>query len=130
MLKLNLVWSGKNDWEELKVRNLAVEGFAQHTKMRYTLYVPTNSEDKGGVRPYAALGDGWVKLDADKHRKQVKDLEKVTLNGQTYYKQVVEIDLGDVSKKLPDMFLCIVGDKYPLDGSVYIDDIEFLKPIY
>lgn len=130
MLKLNLVWSGKNDWEELKVRNLAVEGFAQHTKMRYTLYVPANSEDKGGVRPYAALGDGWVKLDADKHRKQVKDLEKVTLNGQTYYKQVVEIDLGDVSKKLPDMFLCIVGDKYPLDGSVYIDNIEFLKPVY
>lgn len=130
MLQLNLEWSGKHDWEELKLRNYGVENFGQHTKMRYTLYVPVNAGDKGGIRPYAALGDGWVKLDADKHRAAVNQLEKVQLNGKTYYKQVVEINLGDISKKLPDMFLCIVGDKLPLDGSVFIDDIEFLKPIY
>ncbi|MGL4381894.1 MAG: hypothetical protein ACRCTB_12665 [Vibrio sp.] len=98
--------------------------------MRYTLYVPVTTGDQGGVRPYAALGDGWVKLDADKHRSPVNQLEKVQLNGKTFYKQIVEINLGDVSKKLPDIFLCIVGDKLALDGSVFIDDIEFLKPIY
>jgi mannan endo-1,4-beta-mannosidase len=130
MLQLNIEWSGKNDWEELKLRNFGVPNFGQHTKMRYTMYVPINVGDKGGVRPYAALGDGWVKLDADKHRISVNQLEKVQLNGKTFYKQVVDINLGDVSKKLPDIFLCIVGDKYPLDGSVFIDDIEFLKPIY
>ncbi|WP_073586155.1 cellulase family glycosylhydrolase, partial [Vibrio quintilis] len=130
MLKLNMVWSGENDWEELKIRNPAVRNFAQHTKMRYTLYVPTNKEDIGGLRPYAALGDGWVKLDSDKHRIQVKELEKVNLNNKSFYKQTVEIDLGDVSKKLPDMFLCIVGDKLPLNGSIYIADIEFLDPVY
>lgn len=72
MLQLNVDWSGKHDWEELKIRNQAVSNFSQHTKMRYTLYVPVNNDDKGGLRPYAALGDGWVKLDADKHRVQVK----------------------------------------------------------
>lgn len=130
MLQLNVDWSGKHDWEELKIRNQAVSNFSQHTKMRYTLYVPVNNDDKGGLRPYAALGDGWVKLDADKHRVQVKDLDKVKMGGQYFYKQVVEINLGDLSKKLPDMFVCIVGDKFPLNGSIYIEDIEFLKPVY
>ncbi|EMY6610437.1 cellulase family glycosylhydrolase [Vibrio campbellii] len=130
MLKLNVVWSGKNDWEELKLRNMSIPDFGQHTKMRYDLYVPKNANNKGGLRPYAALGDGWVKLDTDKHRVAVKDLEIVTLNGKSFYKQTVEIELGDISTKLPDIFLCIVGDKFELDGSVYIDNIEFLKPVY
>lgn len=52
------------------------------------------------------------------------------MGGQYFYKQVVEINLGDLSKKLPDMFVCIVGDKFPLNGSIYIEDIEFLKPVY
>ncbi|MEZ9577958.1 MULTISPECIES: cellulase family glycosylhydrolase [unclassified Vibrio] len=130
MLKLNIIWSGENDWEELKLRNSSVKKFGQHTKLRYDLYLPTLEKDNGGVRPYAALGDGWVKLDADKHRTTVDKLEKVTMNGKEYYKQQVEIDLGDVSKKLPDLFLNIVGDKFPLDGSVYIDNIELMKPVY
>ena len=130
MLKLNIIWSGENDWEELKLRNSSVKKFGQHTKLRYDLYLPTLEKDNGGVRPYAALGDGWVKLDADKHRTTVDKLEKVTMNGKEYYKQQVEINLGDVSKKLPDLFLNIVGDKFPLDGSVYIDNIELMKPVY
>jgi len=130
MLKLNIIWSGKNDWEELKIRNLAIKNFSQHTKMQFTLYVPTNTGDNGGLRPYAALGDGWVKLNVDKYRTQVKNLEKIVLNDKPYYKQIIDIDLGDISKKLPDMFLCIVGDKLPLNGSIYIDNIEFLKPVY
>ncbi|USD67391.1 cellulase family glycosylhydrolase [Vibrio sp. SCSIO 43136] len=130
MLKLNIEWSGKNDWEELKLRNMSIPKFGQHTKLKYVLYVPVNEGDKGGVRPYAALGDGWVKIGTDTHRTTVDKLEKVTLGGKQYYKQPVEIDLGDVSTKLPDLFLCIVGDKFPLTGSVFIDNIELLKPVY
>ncbi|MDG3085330.1 cellulase family glycosylhydrolase [Vibrio hannami] len=130
MLKLNLVWSGKNDWEELKMRNMRINKFTQHAKLAYDLYVPVNEGDKGGVRPYAALGDGWVKLDSDKHRQKVSELEKVTMNGKDFYKQHVEINLGNIDGKLPDVFICVVGDKLPLDGSVYLDNIEFLKPVY
>jgi mannan endo-1,4-beta-mannosidase len=130
MLKLNIEWSGKNDWEEVKIRNTSVPKLGQHTKLEYDLYVPVNGDDKGGVRPYAALGDGWVKLGTDKHRTQVKELEKVKLEGREFYKQTIQIELGDISKKLPDLFLCIVGDKYPLSGSVFVDNIRLLKPVY
>ncbi|MDV7105107.1 cellulase family glycosylhydrolase [Vibrio sp. TH_r3] len=130
MLKLNIVWSGKNDWEELKMRNMRINKFNQHAKLAYDLYIPVNDSDKGGVRPYAALGDGWVKLDTDKHRQSVSELDKITINGSQFYKQHIEINLGNIEGKLPDVFLCIVGDKLALDGAVYLDNIEFLKPIY
>ena len=130
MLKLNILWSGKNDWEELKMRNMRINQFTQHAKLAYDLYIPANDGDKGGVRPYAALGDGWIKLGTDKHHQQVAELEKITMNGKPFYKQHVEINLGDIDGKLPDVFLCIVGDKLALDGAVYLDNIEFLKPVY
>lgn len=130
MLKLNIEWSGDNDWEELKLENKAIHKFGQHTRLQYDLYIPVNNNDIGGVRPYAALGDGWVKLDTDKHRASVKDLKRVTKNDKEYYLQTIEIELGDVSKKMPHLFLCIVGDKLPLDGSIYIGNIKLLKPIY
>lgn len=130
MLKLNVVWSGKNDWEELKMRTMRIKHFQQQSRFGYDLYIPVNDGDKGGVRPYAALGDGWVKLGTDKFRKQVKDLEKVTKNGKQYYKQEILIELGDLEGKLPDMFINVVGDKLPLDGSVYLDNIRFEEATY
>ncbi len=130
MLKLNMSWSGENDWEELKIRNRRIKDFSQHLKLRYDLYVPVNAGDTGGVRPYAALGDGWVKLNVDKYRQPVAALEKIDINGRQYYKQEVDIDLGDIENKFPDIFLCIVGDKLPMEGSVYLDNIHFLKPVY
>ncbi|GAB1623828.1 cellulase family glycosylhydrolase [Agarivorans albus] len=130
MLKLNLVWSGKNDWEELKLRNMRIKNFQQQNRFSYDLYIPVNDGDKGGVRPYAALGDGWVKLGVDKYRKQVSELEKVTKNGKQYYKQEVVIELGDISGKAPDIFIAVVGDKLPMDGSVYLDNIRFEEATY
>ncbi|WP_051326644.1 cellulase family glycosylhydrolase [Aliagarivorans taiwanensis] len=130
MLKLNLEWSGKNDWEELKLRNQLLPNFKQHNRFAFDLYIPANANDQGGVRPYAALGDGWVKLDVDKYRQPVSELEKVTMNGKEYYKQSVVIELGDISSKVPDLFICVVGDMLPLDGSVYLDNIHFLSATY
>jgi mannan endo-1,4-beta-mannosidase len=130
MLKLNLVWSGENDWEELKLEHKSVQNFSEHKRLQYDLYIPANKENEGGVRPYAALGDGWVKLDTDKHRSPVKELKRVSKNGQEYYVQTIDIELGDITSKQPHLLLCIVGDKLPLDGAVYIDSIKLLKPIY
>jgi mannan endo-1,4-beta-mannosidase len=130
MLKLNLVWSGENDWEELKLEHKSVQKFSEHTRLQYDLYIPVNKENEGGIRPYAALGDGWVKLDTDKHRSSVKELKRVSKNGKEYYVQTIDIELGDITSKQPHLFICIVGDKLPLDGAVYIDSIKLLKPVY
>lgn len=130
MLKLNAVWSGKNDWEELKMRTMRIKNFQQQSRFGYDLYIPVNDGDKGGVRPYAALGDGWVKLGTDKFRTQVNQLEKVTKNGKQYYKQSILVDLGDIEGKAPDMFINVVGDKLPLDGAVYLDNIRFEEATY
>ncbi|WP_105901679.1 cellulase family glycosylhydrolase [Vibrio gangliei] len=130
MLKLNLSWSGNNDWEEVKIRNMAVKALNTHTHMQYDLYIPVQEVNAGGVRPYAALGDGWVKLDTDRNRVALSDLPIVTMKEKQYYKQTVKIELGDISNKLPDLFLCIVGDKLALDGAVYIDNIQLFKPTF
>ncbi|MDD7021412.1 MAG: cellulase family glycosylhydrolase [Aeromonadales bacterium] len=129
-LKLNGSFSGANDWEKIKFRNMGVKKFSNIQKMDYTLYIPANVSE-GGIRPYAALGDGWVKLGVDKFHKQLKDLEKVSLNGKDYWKAKIEIDVGDAAKgKKPDFFICFVADHMKYDGPIYVDDIEFLRPVY
>lgn len=130
MLKLNIDWSGQNDWEEVKLRNQSVQALGKHTRLQYDLYIPVNDKTQGGVRPYAALGDGWVKLDADKNRINVNELPIIVIKGKRYYKQIVKIELGNIENKLPDLFLCIVGDKLKLHGSVYIDNIQLFKAAY
>ncbi len=130
MLKVSSVLSGNNDWEELKIRNTGVRGLAKCDKLKFTVYIPTKNVTKGSVRHYAAFGDGWVKLDADKNNKELKELEVVTLNGVECYKQTLEITLVDASKKIPDVFICLVGNKMPINGDMYLSDIEFYAPVY
>ncbi len=129
-LKLNGSFSGANDWEEIKFRNMGVKKFSNIQKMDYTIYILAIVSE-GGIRPYAALGDGRVKLGVDKFHKQFKDLEKASLNGKDYWKAKIEIDVGDAAKgKKPDFFICFVADHMKYDGPIYVDDIEFLRPIY
>lgn len=124
-LKLNGAFSGANDWDEIKFRNMGVKKFSGIQKMEYTLYIPAIVSE-GEIRPYVALGDGWVKLGVDKFHKQFKDLEKVSLNGKDYWKAKIEIDVGDAAKcKKPDFFICFVADHMKCDGPFYVDDIEF-----
>ncbi|MGN1281339.1 MAG: cellulase family glycosylhydrolase [Succinivibrio sp.] len=128
MLKLNAKLSGMNDWEELKFRNAHVSDLSKCNRLRFSVYIPTANAKKGGVRHYAALADGWVKLDTDKNNKDVTSLEKVTLNGVECYKQDLDISLGDPSGKNPDVFICIVGNKMPYEGPIYVSDIVFTEP--
>lgn len=131
MLKLSAKLSGKNDWEEIKFRNSHVQDLSKCNKLKFTVYIPTKYTDgKGGVRHYAALGDGWVKLDTDKNNKDLESLEKVTLNGVECYKQTLEIKIANAENKSPDVFVCLVGNKMVFDGSMYVSDIEFSEPIF
>ncbi|MGN0916475.1 MAG: cellulase family glycosylhydrolase [Succinivibrio sp.] len=130
MLKVSAILSGGNDWEEVKFRNTAVRKLASCNQLKFTVYIPTANVKKGGVRHYAAYGDGWVKLDADKNNKGISELEKVTMNGIECYKQEVTINLIDASKKKPDVFICLVGNKMAMDGAMYVSDIEFYEPEY
>jgi len=130
MLKLNAELLGKEDWEELKIRNSRIQHLNRQDRLVFTVYLPASEGDVGGVRPYAALADGWVKLGVDQYRESVASLEKVLVGEQVYYKQLVEIELGNTSGKQPDIYICIVGEKYPLDQAIYLDDIHFEKALY
>ena len=130
MLKVGAKLSGNNDWEEIKIRNQGVRGLAKSNQMKFTVYIPKKDVSKGSVRHYAALGDGYVKLDADKNNAEVTSLPVETLNGIECYKQEITINLGDVSGKVPDVYICLVGNKMPFDAAYYISSIELYEPVF
>ena len=125
MLKANVIWSGKNDWEEVKLRNMRVLNFRKSVRMSFDTLIPAEGIFTGELRPYAALGDGWVKLDTDKNNKAVGDLERVNIGGKMFIKHHVEINMGDVAGRGPDVFICLVGNKLKYDGPIYIDNLTF-----
>lgn len=53
-LKLNGAFSGANDWDEIKFRNMGVKKFSNIQKMEYTFYIPAIVSE-GEIRPYAAF---------------------------------------------------------------------------
>lgn len=126
MLKANVIWSGKNDWEEVKIRNMQVSNFKQAARMSFDTLIPAEGIFSGELRPYAALGDGWVKLDTDKNNKSVGDLDRVTIGGKVFIKHHVEIDMGDVGDRKPDVFIGLVGNGLKYEGPIYIDNLTFL----
>ena len=125
MLKANVIWSGKNDWEEVKLRNMRVLNFRKSVRMSFDTLIPAEGIFTGELRPYAALGDGWVKLDTDKNNKAVGDLERVNIGGKMFIKHHVEINMGDVAGRGPDVFIGLVGNKLKYDGPIYIDNLTF-----
>ncbi len=129
MLKVNLTLPGAKDWEELRVQNTEIKNFNENTRLTFDFYVPV-TQDKGGFRNYAVLGDGWVKVGMGDNDTDVEKLEKVTLGGKAYYKQSAIVELGDLGAKRPDIYIAIVGNKYPIKGSVYLDNIQLLAPVY
>jgi mannan endo-1,4-beta-mannosidase len=126
MLKANVIWSGKNDWEEVKIRNMRVLNFRKSARMSFDTLIPAEGIFSGELRPYAALGDGWIKLDSDKNTKPVADLERVNIGGKMFIKHHVEINMGDVAGRGPDVFICLVGNKLKYEGPIYIDNLTFL----
>ncbi|GAB1623824.1 cellulase family glycosylhydrolase [Agarivorans albus] len=130
MLKLNGELPGLEEWEELKIRNSRIQNLNRQDRIVFTAYIPADETGAGGVRPYAALADGWVKLGIDQYRESVSSLEKVIVDDQVYYKQLVEIELGNTAGKQPDIYICFVGEKLPLSKPVYLDDIHFEKALY
>lgn len=125
-LKLNVEWAGRHDWEEVKIYNAEIPDFAQMRKLSFDILLPAENISAGGLRPYAALRDGWVKLDLDKNNRDIAGMEKVNLSGKTYLKQHVVINLGDGSHR-PDVAIGIVGNKLKYSGPVYLDNITFSK---
>lgn len=127
MLKANVEWSGKNDWEELKFRNYKIPNFKDLARYSFDILIPAEGIFSGGLRPYGALGDGWIKLDVDKNNQPVSGMERVNIGGKMYLKHHVLINLGETSGKLPDVFICLVGNKLAYKGPVYIDNLVFEK---
>ena len=127
LLKANVVWSGKNDWEEVKLQNPNVANFKELSRISFDTLIPAEGIFGGELRPYAVLGDGWVKLDVDKNNQQVSGLERVTIGGKLFIKHHVEINMGDVGSRRPAVVICLVGNKLAYTGPVYIDNLTFLK---
>lgn len=127
MLKANVEWSGKHDWEEVKLRNLRVLNFKKSARFSFDTLIPADGIFSGELRPYAALGDGWVKLDTDKNNKSVADLPRVSIGGKMYLKHHVEINMGDLGSRGPDVFICLVGNKLAYKGPIYLDNLTFYK---
>lgn len=130
MLKINADYKGTYDWEELRVHFTEVRDFSSAKKVRFTLYYPYTEALDAAVRPYAVAGDGWLKLGVDKNSIKLSSLPLVTLNNQKYFKHEIEIDMGDMSSKQGDFYICAVGNKYPLGEGILLDKVEFLKPVF
>lgn len=127
MLQANVEWSGKNDWEEVKMRNLRIPHFKEVSRLSFDTLIPAEGLFSGELRPYAALGDGWVRLGVDKSNQPLSALDRVEIGGKMFIKHHVEIDMGDVGKRMPDVFICLVGNKVAYEGPVYLDNLTFWK---
>lgn len=128
LLKLNVNLPGTNDWEEIRVHNQNVTDLSEAKLVSFDIYYPTDIQ--GGVRPYVVAGDGWVKLGVDKNNKNLSEMEIVNINNTPLYKQHISVDLGDLSGKNGDFYICIVGNKLKLKGSIFIDNLQFKKPVF
>lgn len=127
LLKINLRLPGSHDWEELRVKTTVPE-LAKASAVEFDLYYPADAQ--GSVRPYVVAGDGWVKMGVDQNNAALSDLEVVNFANTPLRHQHLRVELDDLSGKMGDFYVCLVGNMLPLEGAVYLDNLKFLKPVY
>lgn len=138
MLAVDADFPGINEWEELKVKMVPLEGVSASAKIRFTLYfrkdlaVPSSTKSKPenslpGTQPYAAFDPGWVKTGLHESNQYLRDLEILKLDdGKEYYRQIVEIEYFN-NPQFTGVTLCPTLGFVAYPGTVYIDDLILYK---
>lgn len=138
MLKVEAEFPGINEWEELKVKLVPLEGISESAKLRYTVYlrkdlaVPSATKSKPenslpGFQPYVAFDPGWVKTGLHESNLFLAEAETVKLDdGKEYYRQTVELEYFQ-NPQFTGVTLCPTLGFVAYDGPVYIDDLVLFK---
>ncbi len=129
-MKIDTIWPGKGDWEELRVVCKNLTDFSKYTKVSYDMYYRMDAVGEGvGVRPYAVANPGWVKLGLDLNNFPLGDLPQEEINGYNYAIQHLEIDIAGASSAT-ELYIGIIGSKLPYQGPIYVDNIQLFEEVY
>lgn len=138
MLAVDAEFPGTNEWEELKVKFVPLEGIPESAKIRFTVYLrkdlatpsvtKSNPENSlPGFQPYVAFDPGWVKTGLHENNRYLKDTEVVKLpDGNEYYRQTVELEFFR-NPQFTGVTICPTLGYVAYTGPVYIDDIVLFK---
>lgn len=138
MLQVDAEFPGINEWEEIKVKLVPLEGIKESAKLRFTLYyrkdlaVPSATKAKPenslpGFQPYVAFEPGWIKTGLHESNLFLKDARTVTLDdGKEYYMQTVELEYFQ-NPQFAGVTLCPTLGYVAYMGPVYIDDLVLFK---
>ena len=90
-LAVSGVYSGANDWEELRIVSPPIANLSKVQRVSFSVYYPVSAYDSSSslaqqVRPYIVLNPGWSKQGVDTVTGKLNSYPKVTLNGAEYFK--------------------------------------------
>lgn len=129
-LVFDTIWSGAQDWQELRVINRNIPEIAEAIRVEYDLYYLLEASNlEGGVRPYAVGNPGWVKLGVDANNANIIDLPVETINGKDYAVQHVVIPATGTSG-CSELYVGSIGSLQVYEGPVYMDNLVIITEEY
>ncbi|HDU5044751.1 TPA: cellulase family glycosylhydrolase [Klebsiella aerogenes] len=129
MLKIDAQLPGLTDWEELRIKNDNVNNIKDADLISFDILIPTEGVFSGEFRPYITVSDSDMKLGLDENKKEVKELDRVTMNGAAYIKHSVSIPIKNVIAEKPSLTIGVVGNKLQYNGPIYIANIKLQKAL-
>lgn len=138
MLKVDAIFPGQNEWEELKVKFPSMSEVSEAAQLEFTIYLekalvstPSGKSKPEiklpGLQNYIAFDPGWIKTGQGSQNCALEDLEIVTLDdGKEYYKQTCLFEFfTNPDYKL--VTICPTMGYVAYTGPVYIDDVKIYK---
>ncbi|MEK5023966.1 glycosyl hydrolase [Paenibacillus sp. FSL M7-1046] len=123
-------------WQELKLQltSAALDGvdLAKVGRVKFNLLIPESAQNETGnaaIRGVVQLPEDWnTKYGMDSSYKTLSSLEKVTVDGSSYYRFAASIDLDNAEKSAAatGLAISIVGSGLVSEGAlpIYVDDIS------
>lgn len=130
-LAVSGVYSGANDWEELRIVSPTIANLSKVQRVSFSVYYPVSAYDSSSslaqqVRPYIVLNPGWSKQGVDTVTGKLNSYPKVTLNGAEYFKVEFSAD-WDKLEGITQLYIGLVNNKLAYTGNIYIDDIHLYE---
>ncbi|HEY8389385.1 MAG TPA: cellulase family glycosylhydrolase [Clostridia bacterium] len=146
MTEIDCVVDNDSSWCELKILANRLEGLKDAYMLKFDVLMKENLiipftgnipleaesfESAPGFRHYAALDPGWTKIGLNENNVKYTDLEKITIDGETYLKQTVEIRYAAAASHT-SLILGVVFNYVRYDGALYIDNLilQAREPVY